>query len=106
MSKILSYKCPSCGGTVLFDSDHIATYCTFCKAHFPDLTNFVLKAAELELDKTQHAMEMETADKEIRKEQIKASKSKISDISELITTCVVIGSVLLILLFCFILIKS
>lgn len=70
---MLSVHCPSCGGTNIFDEKkQIPTYCAFCGAHFPDMTTFVQESLKLGLDKQHHSMEMEKADKEIKKEQIKA----------------------------------
>lgn len=61
---MLSIKCPTCGGTVQFDESHIATFCSFCGAHLPDMTDYVKKAAELDIQQRQHAMDMETMEKE------------------------------------------
>ncbi len=30
--QVLSYKCPACGGTIVFTANHIATRCSFCGA--------------------------------------------------------------------------
>ena len=61
---MLSVKCPSCGGTVQFDESHIATFCSFCGSHLPDMTDYVKKAAELDIKQKQHIIDMETMDKE------------------------------------------
>ena len=68
---MLSIKCPNCGGTVQFDEQHIATFCSFCGSHLPDMTEYVKKAAELEIEKKQHHMTIETLDKDIERQQIR-----------------------------------
>ena len=83
---MLSIKCPSCGGTVQFDEQHIATFCSFCGSHLPDMTDYVKKVAELELEKKQHIIDMETMEKELKKERIKNSPEKSRLIALIIVT--------------------
>ena len=71
---MLSIYCPKCGATVKFDEDQIPTFCSFCGAHLPDMTDFVKENLKLEIDKKRldldrqrHEMQMETMDKEIKK---------------------------------------
>ena len=78
---MLSIHCPNCGGTNIFDeTKNIPTYCGFCSAHLPDMTEFVKKSLDLkvdeqylDLDRQRHNMEMETMEKQIKKS--KATKS-------------------------------
>lgn len=74
---MLSVHCPSCGGTNIFDeTKQIPTYCAFCGAHLPDMTEFVKESLKLGLDKQHHSMDMEKADKEIEKERIKSKRNR------------------------------
>jgi len=74
---MLSVHCPNCGGTNIFDeTKSIPTYCGFCSAHLPDMTQFVkdsLKVEanrkQLDLDRQRHDMEIETLNKQIKKEK-------------------------------------
>lgn len=67
---MLSIKCPNCGSTVKFDENHIATFCSFCGSHLPDMTEYVKKASQLEIEKTQHQMTIETIDKDIERQRV------------------------------------
>ena len=74
---MLSVHCPNCGGTNIFDeTKKIPTFCGFCGAHLPDMTQFVKDSLKIEanrkqldLDRQRHAMEIETLDKQIKKEK-------------------------------------
>lgn len=80
---MLSIHCPSCGASIIFDeSKQIPTFCSFCGAHLPDMTNYVQEALKLKLDKEflnldeqRHSMEMETINRQIQKEKIVRSKN-------------------------------
>ena len=61
---MLSVKCPSCGATLPFDENNILTFCSFCGAHLPVMTDYVKKAADLDIKQKQHAIDMEAMDKE------------------------------------------
>lgn len=74
---MLSIKCPNCGGTVQFDENHIATFCSFCGSHLPDMTEYVKKSADLEIEQKRHRMVIETLDKDIERQQIKNSGEQI-----------------------------
>ena len=51
---MLSIHCPNCGGTNIFDeTKNIPTYCGFCSAHLPDMTEFVKGSLNVEVDKKQ-----------------------------------------------------
>ena len=51
---MLSVHCPNCGGTNIFDETKaIPTYCGFCNAHLPDMTEFVKGSLNVEVDKKQ-----------------------------------------------------
>lgn len=63
---MLSMKCPSCGATISFDENNISTFCSFCGAHLPVMTDYVKKAADLDIRQKQHAIDMETMDKEAK----------------------------------------
>ena len=67
---MLSIKCPNCGSTIKFEENHIATFCSFCGSHLPDMTEYVKKASQLELEKNQHRMEIETIDKDIERQRV------------------------------------
>ena len=82
---MLSMKCPSCGGTIHFDENHIATFCSFCGAHLPDMTDFVKKSANLNIEQKQHSMHMETMDKEMQREQNMTKQANTRNIVNLIT---------------------
>lgn len=84
---MLSIHCPSCGGTNIFDeTKQIPTYCAFCSAHLPDMTKFVQDSLKLGLDTKRHTMQLETMDKEIKKERVKTSTEKLRLIIILILT--------------------
>ena len=82
---MLSMKCPSCGGTIHFDENHIATFCSLCGAHLPDMTDYVKKASNLTIEQKQHSMNMETMDKEIQREQNITRQVNTRNIVNLIT---------------------
>ena len=66
---MLSIKCPNCGGTVQFDEQHIATFCSFCGSHLPDMTNYVEEAIKINQERERHQMEMEKLDKKMKREK-------------------------------------
>ena len=74
---MLSFSCPKCGGTTKFDeTKEVPTYCMFCGAHLPDMTEFVkeslklgLDRKQLNLDRERHNMNMEEVDQKIRWEK-------------------------------------
>lgn len=76
---MLSVHCPKCGATTRFDeTKQIPTYCMFCGAHLPDMTNYVQQALKLGLDKKQldidrqrHDMTMEEMHTDIQREKAK-----------------------------------
>ena len=76
---MLSFSCPKCGGTTKFDeTKEVPTYCMFCGAHLPDMTEFVKESLRLGLDQKQltvdrerHNMSMEEVDQQIRYEKTK-----------------------------------
>lgn len=81
---MLSVHCPECGGTNIFEeTENIPTFCGFCGANLPDMTQFVKDALkvevnrkQLELDKQRHKMKMEAADRELQKAEIKSIEQK------------------------------
>lgn len=81
---MLSMKCPNCGGTVQFDEKHIATFCSFCGSHLPDMSDYVRKTLDLDIKQKYHEMDMQTADKEIRKEKVKTVTSSIGNVFHII----------------------
>ena len=46
---ILSLKCHNCGATVYFDNNDIITRCSHCGAHLKEMTEYTLKAADLNI---------------------------------------------------------
>lgn len=76
---MLSVHCPKCGATTRFDeTKQIPTYCMFCGAHLPDMTNYVQQAVKLGLDKKQldidrqrHDMTMEEMQTDIQREAVR-----------------------------------
>lgn len=70
---VLSMKCPNCGGTVFFTSSKIATHCSFCGSALPDLKDYVVESAKLNIEQKRHAMQIETIDKETKKQRIMSS---------------------------------
>lgn len=75
---MLSVHCPNCGGTNIFDeTKQIPTYCGFCSAHLPDMTTFVQESLKLGLDKQHHQMDLEKMDKQIKRERVNTSTTKL-----------------------------
>ena len=68
---MLSLKCPYCGGSLYFEKEHPMTFCPYCGSHLPDMTQYVQKAVNFEFVKQEHAMHMESEDKEIKKTKVK-----------------------------------
>lgn len=96
---MLSVHCPSCGGTNIFDeTKRIPTYCAFCGAHLPDMTEFVKESLKLginkqyldldrqylEHDRQRHEMELETMDKDIRRTRVRSSGEKLRYITAIL----------------------
>lgn len=95
---MLSLKCPYCGGSLYFEKEHPMTFCPYCGSHLPDMTQYVQNAVNFEFVKQEHAMHMESEDKEIKKTKVKG----IFDNLELILTlviCLLIMLPILILIF-------
>lgn len=99
-TQTLSFQCPHCGASIKFDSAHIATFCSFCGTHLPDLTDYVKNTIALGIEKEKHVMAMETADKEIRREQIKSKAVNLYNIFGIITV-VAIAVVLIVMMISF-----
>ena len=95
---LFSIRCPNCGGTVIFDKDHVATFCSFCGTHLPDMTEYVKRSIDLEIEQKQHSMNIETIDKEIKKEKVKSVTSTISNTFDLIKMILIVIVVLAIFL--------
>ena len=74
---MLSIKCPNCGGTVQFDEQHIATFCSFCGSHLPGMEEYTKKAGELEIQIKQHEMEM-------KRLKVKERNQKLENLSDFI----------------------
>ncbi len=75
MSKLLEYKCPSCGGSVTFDSEIQKMSCPFCDAEFEVEE---LKAYNEELEnETEEDMSWEKEEKEFDKDEQSALRSYI-----------------------------
>ena len=90
---MLSAKCPTCGGTNIFDEKkQIPTYCSFCGGHLPDMTKFVQESLQLGLDKQRYTMEINKMDKEIK-------RAKVMSIPEILTSAwkIIAGIVMLLL---------
>lgn len=85
----LAINCSKCGATNKFDQDHIPTFCSFCGAALPDMKPYVQDAIKITLERQRHAMDMETAETEIRKEKVKG-RSDIHDTIQLIIVAIVI----------------
>lgn len=93
---MMSVQCKKCGATNLFDeTKNVPTYCSFCAAHLPDMTQFVKDSLKLNIDKQRNTLEINRLDKEIKKEKV----SNISNILDFIETVVVIGGMFAALLF-------
>ena len=66
---MLSVKCPSCGGTVIFDeTKNVPTYCSFCSAHLPDMTVFVQESLKLGIDQKRLDMDQQRTNMYIRRQ--------------------------------------
>lgn len=87
----LSINCSRCGATNKFDQEHIPTFCSFCGAALPDMKPYVQDAIKITLERQRHAMDMETMDKEIRKEKVKGRGNLHFTIQLLIVAAIVIG---------------
>ncbi|MBP5729421.1 MAG: hypothetical protein J6Y48_20325 [Clostridia bacterium] len=76
---MLSVHCPKCNATTKFDeTKEIPTYCMFCGAHLPDMSNYVREALKLGLDKQhldidrqRHEMTMEEMNTDIRRTKVR-----------------------------------
>ncbi len=66
---MLSLKCPNCGGVVFFTEENIATHCSFCGTPLPDMKDYVVKAAEMQLKEKEHKMEVEKINLDTRRIQ-------------------------------------
>lgn len=84
----LSVNCSRCGATNKFDQDHIPTFCSFCGAALPDMKPYVQDAIKIALERQRHAMDMETAETEIRKEKVK-NRSDLHDTIQLVIVALV-----------------
>lgn len=63
---MLSVPCPKCGGTNIFDeTKQIPTYCSFCGAHLPDMTEYVRRSLNLGVDRQYFNMNMQQMDRSI-----------------------------------------
>ena len=89
---MLSIYCPNCGATVKFDKDQIPTFCSFCGAHLPDMTDFVKDNIRLEVDKRylnldrqRHQMRIE----ELRKES-KAKRTPDGTVLVKAVVCIIV----------------
>lgn len=81
---MLSAKCPNCNGTIKFDSEHVVTFCPFCGSHIDNMTDFVKQAIDLSLEEKRHNMQIETIEKDIKREQVKGTITNIPLIIKLI----------------------
>ncbi len=75
---MLSLKCPNCGGVVFFTEENIATHCSFCGTPLPDMKDYVVKAAEMQLKEKEHKMEVETINLDTNREKVR-NQSNIHD---------------------------
>lgn len=90
----LSINCSKCGATNKFDQESIPTFCSFCGAALPNMLPYVEDAIKITLERQRHEMQMESADKDIKKEQIRSLGSKadiVRYIAAAITLLAVIG---------------
>ena len=92
---MLSLQCPKCGATVIFDEDHIGTFCTFCGAHLGVMTDYTVRAANVSLDKQVHKMNMEIIDKHDDYKSHRERANRGRDIREIIIIIAGISPILL-----------
>lgn len=81
---MLSLKCPYCGGSLYFEKEHPMTFCPYCGSHLPDMTQYVQNAVNFEFVKQEHQMNMESMDKQIKRDKINSVIKTGTNIVELV----------------------
>jgi uncharacterized Zn finger protein (UPF0148 family) len=95
---MLSLKCLYCGGSLYFEKEHPMTFCPYCGSHLPDMTQYVQKAVNFEFVKQEHAMHMESEDKEIKKTKVKGIFGNLELILSIVICLLIMLPILILIL--------
>lgn len=104
---MLSVNCPNCGATNIFDETKaIPTYCSFCGGHLPDMTEYVKRNLNLNIDRHYFNMNMQYVDKDIERIDHETRRERVKNIGSGFQSLRWIAFIVFIVLFFILVIKS